>query len=585
MKKNLLITIVLFFSAFRIFAASVAYADVDIAQIAPKEAYKAVFNIVSYDKDGKLLRSGYGFFITADGEGIAAYSLLKGASRADVIDFKGNKFAVHRILGANSTYDLVKFNVEGVKKPTFFDITSVGVAETGAGLNISRYTTNKKEMPQTVVVGQMEDYDEYKYYKLQIDNIDRNIGCPVYDNVGRIVAITQKNVEKNASEVCAIDVRFASTLKINAMSAINSDLKTIGIPKSIPQDEKDALTYIYMMGRNDSLATLAALNDFILHFPENAEGYTNRAAFYASAGRYDLCEQDFAEALQKAENGHSTVTVDEVHNEWSKLIYQKAVYAPEPAYKDWDLNKALEEARKAHAIRNKAFYLLQQGRCLFSLKEYGQAYDKFRELIAFGQKTTEGEWSSMATAEAWFYAARALELAGGDSLEVISLMDSTISALPKPYTPATGRYFLERAQRLELAEEYRKAVQDYNEYEKAIGPKNLSAQFYFIREQAELKAKMFQQALDDIRSAILLAPAESTYRLEEALVLLRAGLYDEAADICERLKQSYPENADCYKILGIAYGELGRKEKARAALDKAKELGDTSVEVFLERYK
>lgn len=585
MKKNLFIIIVLLFSTVQASVASVAFVHTAAVQIAPKDTYKAVFNIVSYDKNGKLLRSGYGFFITEDGEGIAAYSLLAGAARAEVIDFKGNKFSIHRILGANSTYDLVKFNVEGVKKPAFFDITSNASANVGVGLNISRYTTDKKELPQTAVVKQADDYGEYKYYKLQLDNIERNIGCPVYDTDGRVVAITQKNVEKNASEVCAIDVRFVEALKISAMSAINADLKAIGIPKSIPQDEKEALTYIYMMGRNDSLSAQTALNDFILRFPENAEGYTNRAAFYASVGRYDLCEQDFSTALQKAESGHSTITADEVHNEWSKQIYQKALYAPEPAYKDWDLNKALDEAQKAYTIQNKAYYLLQQGRCLFSMKEYRAAYDKFRELIAFGQKSAEAEWSPMATAEAWFYAARSLELAGGDSVEVICLMDSAVSVLPKPYTPTTGRYFLERAQRLELAGEYRKAVSDYNEYEKAVGPKNLSAQFYFIREQAELKAKMFQQALDDVRSAIALAPSDSTYRLEEALVLLRAGLYDEAADLCERLKQSYPDNADCYKLLGIAYGELRQTGKARTALDKAKALGDTSVEALIERYK
>lgn len=555
-------------------------------QVPLKEAHKAVFNIISYNNSGKILNSGYGVFLSPSGTGITAFSILNGAARADVIDYKGNKYTVHRILGANSTYDLVKFSIEGAKKTEYFETISKGdFIKAGTSLNMVRYTANKKAQPQTITLTKADDYDGYKYYRISAENTEGNIGCPVFDETGKLLAITQKNVEKDAQDVCAIDIRFADKLGIGTMSALSADLQAIGIPKALPEQEKDALTYIYMMRRNDSVAVLTAMNDFIEKFPNNAEGYTNRGAFHASKGRYDLCEDDFAIALKKSNNGNSTIGADEIHNELSKLIYQKAIYAPSPAQDDWTLQRALEEAQQAYAIKATPFYLLQQGRCLFSMKEYMKAYEKFIELSNHGRNMSEKEWSPIARAEAWFYAARSLETAGGDSIEVISLLDSTITALPRPYTQAAGQYFLERAQRLEKATEYRKAVADYNEYEKAIGPKNLSAQFYFVRAQAELKARMFQQAIDDIQSAIALSPLEPIYRLEEAVILLQAGLYTEAINTCERLLQDLPENPDCYKIMGIAYGELKQKGKARAALNKAKELGDSSADIFLERYQ
>ncbi len=562
---------------------TMAYAEI---QVSAKDVHKAIFNIISYNESGNIINSGYGVFLSPSGTGIASFSILKGASRADVIDYKGNKYAVHRILGANSTYDLVKFSIEGIKKADCFEIsTAAGTIRDGAALNISHYTTDKKAPSKNVTVTRVDDYEGYHYFHISESNTDSNIGCPLFDNEGKLVAFTQKNVEKNAQEVCAIDIRFADKLKINAMATLNADLRATDIPKALPENEKDALTYIYMMKQADSLSTITALNDFIGRFPENAEGYTNRGTFYASKGHYDLCENDYATALQKVSNESSTVKADEVHNELSKLIYQKAVYAPTPAYGNWTLQKALDEAQKAFAVKPAPYYLLQQGRCLFSMKEYMKAYEKFMELNENGKGQSEEEWSSLAKAEAWFYAARSLEMAGGDSLEVITLLDSTITALPRPYTQATGQYFLERAQRLEKAGNYRNAVADYNEYEKAIGPKNLTAQFYYVRSQAEIKARMFQQGLDDIQSAIALAPLEPVYRLEEALILLRAGMYEESIGACERLLQDVPDVSDCYKIMGIAYGELKQKSKARAALNKAKELGDPSADTFLQKYQ
>ena len=56
-----------------------------------KDAYKAVFNVITYSEDGTIINSGYGCFIAEDGTGVAAFGLFKDAVRADVIDFKGKK--------------------------------------------------------------------------------------------------------------------------------------------------------------------------------------------------------------------------------------------------------------------------------------------------------------------------------------------------------------------------------------------------------------------------------------------------------------------------------------------------------------
>ena len=552
-------------------------------QVEPKKAYKAVLNVITYKADGSVLRSGYGFYISEDGTGVAPYSLFEDAARAEVFDFAGKRSAVTRILGANSTYDLVTFQTAAEKKCEYFDPAQTATPAVGATLYLRKYTTDKKDPTAKANVTKADAYGKYKYYHISAENTAPNMGCPLFNEDGALVGIVQPNVEDSATEACAIDARFVPTLSISATSALNSDLRAIHIPKALPSNAKDALTYIYMLGNADSTELATALNDFIATFPEKVEGYVQRATFFANHRLYDQCEADFAEALTRAEAEDATMKADEVHNEFSKIIFQKAVYSPQPPYKDWTLDRALAEAEQAFSLNPSPNYLLQQGRCLFSKKDFQKAYEKFYQICSSPQ--FDAGWSPTAQAETWYYAAQSLELAGGDSLQVLAMMDSVINNLPTPLTPATAQYLLERARRLEKAGQYRKAIFDYNQYETVVGPKNLNAYFYFIREQAELKAHMYQQALDDIRTSAILSPEDPNYKIEEALILLQTGLYKEAIAACKKLLQTVPENPDCYKIIGIANGELGNKQEALSALNKAKSLGDPTVDQFLEKYK
>lgn len=549
-----------------------------------KDAYKAVFNLVTYDAEGNRLLSGYGAFIAEDGTGIAAYSLLKEAARAEVIDVKGKHYPVHRILGASAGYDLVKFSVEGVKKTAFLPLSTVApVAD--SEVSLVRFTENKKNALLPARITKVEPYDRYTFLYTSVTNETTHIGLPLINAEGFLVGLIQAGTEEKTETAYAIDARFCADLIITEASVLSADLRALSLPKALPATQKEALTYIYMMSRADSMAYTTALSDFIQAFPDQAEGYVLRGSYYASRSDYARCNEDFATAAEKAKDEESLMKADEVSNELSKLIYQKAVYAPKPEVEGWTLERAATLAEQAYALQPRPNYLLQQGRSLFSLQEFGRAYATFRRLCETTRTDSVEQWSSTAQAEAWFFAARSLELSGGDSLEVIALLDSTIATLPTPYTVASMQYFLERAQRLERVGRYRDAVMDYNEYERNIGPKNLNAQFYYIREQAELRARMYQQALDDMRTAIVLSPNDPAYKIEEALILLRAGLFEEAAARCEALLKDFPSSSDCYKIAGIAYGELKQKAKAIAALNKAFELGDPSAKPFLEKYQ
>ena len=593
MKKYILALCLLFCTGVAPYGHTSASSAHAATQIEIKNAFKGMFTIVTYNAEGTLLHSGNGFFLDEQGTGIAAFSLFEGAAKAEVVDYKGNQLAVSRILGASSAYDLVKFTTLGAKKIESFAIASDPLMDVGTPLQLVKYTGKKKTQPTMANIDKADDFEQYKYLQVNADNSAANIGCPLLDAAGNVVAIVQKNVDPKAEKACAIDARFVNELGISSTGLLSADLRAIDIPKALPAGEKEALTFLYMIGYKDSVAAINGANDFIERYPDNAEGYMNRGSFYANKHQYALCESDFNTALEKASLENSKIKADEVHNNLSKLIYNKVLYTPQPAYESWNLDRAIDEAGKAFAIKASPFYLLQLGHCYFGKKDYKSAYNNYYDICTKTFPDTK-EWAAQAKVEAWLYAARAYELnmqaqetpaTLQDSLHLIVLLDSAIADLPKPYAPAAARYFLERAQRLEKVQEYRKAVLDYIEYEKIIGPKNLNDKFYYLREQAEIKCRMYQQALDDIRTAIAFNPNDPFYPVEEAVVLLQAGLFPEAITACEKSLKMLPENPDCYKIMGIAYGELKNKKKAIEALTKAKNLGDPTAESFIQKYK
>lgn len=555
------------------FVSLVSYAS----KVSSKDAYKAMLNLYAYNADGQLLHTGTAFYIDNNGTVVTSYNTIKKAYRVEVADYKGKRYELHRILGANSTTDLVKFSLKNTHKNDFFNVSSTLTSQ-GTPLLIVRYTANKKSTPLETTINSQEPFNNYNYYHISASNDSTNFNCPLIDAEGNVVAIVQQNVEKNANKACAIDARFINDLSISATAAINSDLTSLHLPKALPHDAKDALTYLYIMPTNDSTACVTAYADYISAYPNKPEGYMQRATFYAAKNNLELANTNFSIAIEKSNATDTTsITTDAIHNSISRIIYNKIMEQGKDSTlsNGWTLSRAEEEAEKAYAIHPYTLYLVQRGNCQYAQRKYKQAFDSFNKACDDKQ---------FVSSETFFSAARSLELCQGDTKEVIALLDSCIAHIPSQNKARYAQFYFERSQRLVKAKEYRKAVTDYNEYEQLVGPRNLSDQFYYMRSRAEEEAHMYQQALDDLHTAIATAQSPILYQIDEAALLLNIGEYQSAITAAQKVLKQLPENPDCYKILGIAHGELKHKTQALQYLRKAEELGDNSVKKLIERY-
>ncbi len=566
MKKILILPLLLFFLIQGSMAQTPKWVE---------KAKRAVFSVVTYDKNDKMLNTGNGFFVSEDGLALSDYTLFKGAERAVVITSEGKQMPVSLILGANDMYDVIKFRVAITEKKVPALIVAKTAPAVGADAWMLPYSTQKSI---ACVTGKVKEVSkvagEYHYYTLGMQMKDKMVSCPVMNAEGQVFGIAQKSSGIDTVTTCyAAGAAFAMSQKISALSLGDAALKKIGIRKGLPETEDQALVYLFMASSSlsgDDYEKL--LDDFIRQFPANADGYLRRANYYAAKGKddqawYDKAVADFNQALKVAQKK------DDVYYNIGKLIYAYQLSKPEKTYKDWTYDTALQNVRQAIAIDPLPIYIQMEGDILFAQQDYAGALAAYEKVNA----------SNIASPATFFSAAKTKELAKGDPKEVVALMDSCIARCPQPITADFAPYLLERAQMNMNAGQPRNAMLDYDAYHTAVKGE-VNDVFYYYREQAALKARQFQRALDDIVKAIEMNPTDLTYQAEHAVVNLRVGRYEEAIQILDNILKADPKYAEAYRLLGLCQIQLKKTDEACGNFKKAKELGDPNVDELITKY-
>lgn len=566
MKKILILPLLLFFLAQGSMAQTPKWVE---------KAKRAVFSVVTYDKNDKMLNTGNGFFVSEDGLALSDYSLFKGAERAVVITAEGKQMPVSTILGANDMYDVIKFRVAITEKKVPALVVAKTTPAVGTDAWMLPYSTQKSI---ACVSGKVKEVSkvagEYHYYTLGMQMKDKMVSCPVMNVEGQVFGIAQKSSGLDTVTTCyAAGAAFAMAQKISALSLGDAALKSIGIRKGLPDTEDQALVYLFMASSSLSSEDYGKLlDDFIRQFPANTDGYLRRANYYVAKAKdnqswFDKAVVDLNQALKVAQKK------DDVYYNIGKLMYAYQLSKPEKTYKDWTYDTALKNVRQAFAIDPLPIYVQLEGDILFAQQDYAGALAAYEKVNA----------SNMASAGTFFSAAKTKELLKAEPKEILVLMDSCISRCPQPITADFAPYLLERAQINMNAGQPRKAMLDYDAYFNAVNGQ-VNDVFYYYREQAALKARQYQRALDDIAKAVELNPADLTYQAENAVVNLRVGRYEKAIEILNGILKNDPKYGEAYRLLGLCQVQLKKADEACANFKKAKELGDSNVDELIKKY-
>lgn len=529
-----------------------------------KRATKAVFTLKTFDANGTLLSSSTGFFTNTDGEAVSCFTPFKGAASAVIIDAQGKEWPIECMLGANDTYDVAKFHVNA-KKTIPLSIATTPEAE-GTKVWLLPYHETKK-CPEGTVNKAETFADTYAYYTVALTMGDNPIGTPLMNANGEVIGLMQQPASQTDTLSYAVSARFADSLRISGLSLSDPVLRSTSIKKDLPKsvDQAQLMLFLAASGQ-DSLTFAGLIERFIDKFPTEPDGYVYRAQIKAGAQQFDEASADMEQAIKVSSKK------DEAHFNYSRLIYQKEIYMTNVPYEGWSLEKALEEAREAERINPLDIYRRQQAVILFAQKDYRESYDIYASLFKGDLRSAD-----------LFYEASRCQQQLGDSTAVLALLDSCVAMFQKPYLKEAAPYLLIRANTEKDFGHYRQAVADLNEYEKLMAA-SVTDQFYFLRYQASLNGRQYQQALNDIDRAITMSPRNDLYYSEKASLQVRVGLYDDAMETARQCIDIAPDHSDGYLFLGLAQCLKGQKAEGVKNLEKAYELGDKQATELIDKY-
>ena len=529
-----------------------------------KKATKSVFTLKTFAEDGSLIGSSNGFFTSDKGDAVSNYTPFKGASRAVVIDASGKELPVVSIVGVNDMYDVVKFRVNGKTQPL-----AISSATTPVSSQVWLLPYHEVKNVPAGTVRKAETFQgEYEYYTVAMTMPANTVSTPLINQAGEVVGLMQQPATDKDTLSYAVSARFADSLRISGFGMNEAALLQTKIKKELPDDQKEAVLALYMASsRQDSASYVNMVEDFIRKFPKASDGYMYRAQIEASSNNFAAAEKDMETAIS------NSTQKDDTHYNYARMIYNKIIFQADVPYDNWTLDKALEEIRLANTLNPQPTYRQMEANILFGQKKYSEAYDIYTELAN----------TNLKGAEVYFSAARCKEMLK-DSTAMLALLDSAMNCFTKPYLKEAAPYLWARAQARLQAKKYRDAISDMNDYEELMVA-NINDNFYYLRHQAEVDGRLYQQALNDITRAIVMNPKETFYYAEKASLEIRVGLYDNAIATAKESIAIDANDSDGYLFLGVAQCLKGNKKEGIPNLQKAKDMGNLQAEALIQKYK
>ena len=529
---------------------------------AVKKAADAAFTLTTFKADGSILATSNGVCISTDGIAVSPWKPFIGADKAVIVDSKGQKHDVECLLGANEIYDIAKFQVSG-------KTAAAPLATTvSAGDEVWLTPILKSGNAEKANVTSVEKFmDRYNYAILSSSATDKMNGVPVFDKKGQVIGLYNKSGDSQSST----DANYAKDFVLKGLSQNDVTLRQSDIRIGLPNTLEEAVVALMLSSEKPANIHEAIVNEFITKFPQSNDGYYALANIQIAKGEVANADKTMQTAIGKV------TAKDEAHYNFARLIYRNA-FIPEFEEKakaiGWTLDKALDEVQKAQSAKANDAYRHLQAQITYAKGDYAKAYTDFEALTK----------TKFNNPELYLEMAQSRQHLGGTDQEILDLLNKSIELCDTPYVSTSAPYFYTRGQQLEKMGEYRKAVQDYYTYE-YFNQGRLGAAFYYMREQCEVKGRMWQQALQDILVASRLDPKEALYPTEAGSLLLRLNKLDAAMSAAQQAIQLDAAQPDAYLILGIAQCESKQKEAGIKNIQKAKELGNTQADMFLQKYK
>jgi hypothetical protein len=274
-----------------------------------KKIQPSVVTILTYDKKGKGLLQGSGFFIRKDGDIITNRHVLEGASSADVKTAQGNVYPVTRVVAEDTEGDLILVSVD-IPPDTVYPLSvSASIPEVGERVLVIGSPLGLEKTVSDGIVSAVRDIPQFgKIIKITAPISPGSSGSPVVNMKGDAIGVA------TLQTVGGQNLNFAVPSERIARLKSGKEQRLTVWEEGRTKEWRASAEGIYSTGlsflwREDYKKALSYFEEAIKKNPRYAEAYFQSGYCYGELGRYPEAIEAFKQAIRIKPN------YAEAHNE------------------------------------------------------------------------------------------------------------------------------------------------------------------------------------------------------------------------------------------------------------------------------
>lgn len=161
-----------------------------------EQAEPSVFMVKTYDRNGKSIGQGTGFFIESSGVGVSNYHVFENGKSWKVQTMDGKRYNVEKIISQSEAFDYIIFQV-GTQHVSYLPLSAT-MPKKGEDIVV---LGNPRGLESTVTRGIVSSIRNFRKQEDALIQIDAAIspgssGSPVMNMKGEVVGIATMKVDK-----------------------------------------------------------------------------------------------------------------------------------------------------------------------------------------------------------------------------------------------------------------------------------------------------------------------------------------------------------------------------------------------------
>jgi tetratricopeptide (TPR) repeat protein len=293
--RRFLIPLIVFLFCLAFFLSSLAQEKLSaiVKKIEPSTVV-----ILTYDKEGKTLGQGSGFFISQNGDIITNWHVLQGASRAEIKTAQGKVYPINKIVAEDKEADLIRLSVDIPLKAIFPLQVSVSIPEAGEQIVVIGSPLGLERTVSDGIVSAVRDIPEFgKIIQISAPLSPGSSGSPVVNMKGEVIGVATFQMVEGQNLNFAIPSERVAKL-------IPAKGKTIAQWETSRTEEgPGSADSLYSKGRvflctEDYEKALPYFREAVKKNPRYAEAYFQIGYCNVNLGRYTEAIAAFKEAIR-----------------------------------------------------------------------------------------------------------------------------------------------------------------------------------------------------------------------------------------------------------------------------------------------